>query len=222
MVYPDGRRWAYGLVGATTLISGDLIQGKALVSGDYTDVVTDVAPAIGDTSISLTTTTTTAANYYDGGWAHCNLATTLLQGQSYKIAASGSHVVFAAEAGHVVQLDPNDPIRVAGTTATEFGVVPDEYNGMILAPINTLTSRVIGVAQAPITNAQYGYVQTWGMSAVNSVTTSVVVGNYATAILAAAGRVGINDAAGIDQNVGIFMSVPTTAGQEASIFLMIE
>ena len=222
MVYADGRRWAYGLVGATTLISGDIIQGKALVSGDYTDVVTDVAPAIGDTSVSLTTTTTTAANYYDDGWLHVNLATTLLEGQSYKIKESGSHAIFVAEAGHVVQLDPIDPIRVAGTTATEVGLVPNEYNGMILAPITTLTSRVIGVAQAPITNAKYGFVQTWGMSAVNSVTTSVIVGNYATAILAAAGRAGVNDGAGIDQDVGIFMSVPTTAGEHASVFLIIE
>jgi len=222
MCYADGRRFAYGLCGATTLISGDLIQGKALVSGDYTDVVTDVAPAIGDTSVSLTTTTTTAANYYNDGWMHVNLATTLLEGQTYKIKETGSHAVFAAEAGHVVQLNAMDPIRVAGTTATEVGLTPNEFNGMILAPITTLTSRVIGVAQAPITNAKYGYVQTWGMSCVNSVTTSVVVGNYADAILAAAGRVGIADGASIDQSVGIFMSVPTTAGEHAAVFLIID
>jgi hypothetical protein len=222
MVFADGRRWTYGLCGATTLISGDLLEGKALVSGDYTDVVTDVAPAIGDTSVSLTTTTTTAANYYDGGWLHVNLATTLLEGQNYRVKESDSHAVFSAAAGHVVQLDPIDRIQVAGTTATEVGLVPNEYNGIIIATQTTLVSRIVGVAQAPITNAQYGFVQTWGMSAINSVTTNVVVGNYATAILAAAGRCGVNDAAGIDQNVGIFMSVPTTAGQHASIFLMIE
>lgn len=222
MGFPDGRRWTYVLCGATTLISGDLLEGKALVSGDYTDVVSDVAPVIGDTSVSLTTTTTTAANYYDGGWMHCNLATTLLQGQSYRIKAADSHAVFVNEAGHVVQLEPVDPIRVAGTTASEFGVVPNEYNGVIIATSGTLVSRALGVAQAPITNAQYGYVQTWGMSAINSVTTSVVVGNNADAILAAAGRIGIADGNGIDATIGIFLSVPTTAGQEAAIFLHIE
>ncbi|KKK81347.1 hypothetical protein LCGC14_2814340, partial [marine sediment metagenome] len=55
--------------------------GKAVISGDYETLVTDVAPAIGDTSVSITTTVTTAAAYYDNGWAHCNLATTLLQGE---------------------------------------------------------------------------------------------------------------------------------------------
>jgi hypothetical protein len=220
MWFPDGRRFSYGLCGATTLITGDIIQGKALVSGDYTDVVSDVAPAIGDTSVSLTTTTTTAANYYDGGWLHCNLATTLLQGNSYRIKASDSHAVFVAEAGHVVQLDPADPIRVAGTTASEFGVVPDEYNGMILAPITTLTSRVVGIACAPITNAQYGYVQTWGMGCVQAAASNIV-GNTVSAVLAAAGRSGVTSG-DVDQVVGIIMSVATTAGQEGSIFITIE
>ncbi len=222
MQFADGRRWVFGLCGATTLISGDLLEGKALVSGDYTDVVSDVAPAIGDTSVSLTTTTTTAKDYYDGGWLHCNLATTLLAGQSYRIALSDSHAVFVNEAGHVVQLDPVDPIRVAGTTASEFGVVPNEYNGMIIATQTTLVSRALGVAQAPITNAQYGFVQVRGMSAINSVTTSIVVGNNVDAILAAAGRIGVPDGSNIDARIGIMMSVPTTAGEHGSIFLCIE
>ncbi len=222
MVFADGRRWTYCLVGATTLISGDVLEGKALVSGDYTNLVSDVAPAIGDIQLSITTTVSTAAAYYDGGWMHCNLATTLLQGQSYRLKAVGANVLNTSGAGDIFKLDPIDPIRVVGTTASEFGFVPNEYNGVIIATSGTLVSRVVGVAQAPITNAQYGYVQTWGMSAVNSVTTSVVVGNNATAILAAAGRVGIGDGAGIDQTLGIFMSVPTTAGEEASVFLVIE
>jgi len=222
MQFADGRRYVFGLCGATTLISGDVLEGKALVSGDYTDVVSDVAPVIGNTSVSLTTTTTTAANYYDGGWMHCNLATTLLGGQSYRIKLEDSHAVFVNEAGHVVQLEPTDPIRVDGTTASEFGVVPNEYNGMIIATQDTLVSRALGVAQAPITNAQYGFVQVRGMSCVNSVTTSIVVGNNVDAILAAAGRIGVADGNNIDARIGIVMSVPTTAGQHASIFLCIE
>ena len=50
--YPDGRHYRYVLCGGTTLIVGNMTQGKAVVSGDYTDVVTDVAPAVGDTSVS--------------------------------------------------------------------------------------------------------------------------------------------------------------------------
>lgn len=222
MWFPDGRRWTYVLCGGTTLISGDLLEGKALVSGDYTDLVTDVAPAIGDTSLSITTGTTTAANYYDGGWAHCNLATTLLAGQSYRLKATDANILLTSGAADIFQLDPVDPIRVAGTTATEFGFVPNEFNGVIIATSGTLVSRALGVAQAPITNAQYGYVQTWGMSCINHVTTSVVVGNNADAILAAAGRVGIADGNAIDATIGITLSVPTTAGEHASIFLHIE
>ncbi len=220
MFFADGRRWSYGLVGATTLISGDIIQGKAVISGDYETVVTDVAPAIGDTSLSLTTTTTTAANYYDGGWAHCNLATTLLQGAMHRIKASDSHAIFVNEAGHVVQLEPVDPIRVAGTTSTEFGLVPNEYNGMILAPITTLTSRVIGVAQAPITNAKYGYVQTWGMCALQAAA-SQIVGENLCAVLAAAGRAGIG-ADDVTLIIATVLSVNSTAGEEGSAFLLIE
>ena len=220
MVFPDGRRFSYGLVGATTLISGDIIQGKAVISGDYETVVSDVAPAIGDSSISLTTTTSTAANYYDGGWIHCNLATTLLQGAMHRVKASGSHAVFVSEAGHVVQLDPVDPIRVVGTTASEFGLVPDEYNGMILAPQTTLTSRVIGVAQAPITNAQHGYVQTWGMCALQAAA-SQVVGENLCAVIATAGRAGIG-ADDVTHIIAIALNVNSSAGEEGSAFLLIE
>lgn len=220
MVYADGRRWAYGLCGDTTLIVGDLIQGKALVSSDYTDIVIDVAASVGDTSLSLTTTTTTAANYYDGGWIHINKGTGLQDGYSYKIKASGSHAIFSNAAGHVVSLDPDDPVRVALAVNDEAGLVPNEYNGMIQAPITTLTNRVIGVAQTPITNAYYGFVQTWGMSAVNSAA-SQVVGENLCAVLAAAGRVGVG-ADDVTHIVGICLSVPTTAGEFGSIFLTIE
>ena len=219
MYFADGRRFSYGLVGATTLISGDIIQGKAVISGDYTDLVTDVAPVIGDTSLSITTGTTTAAAYYDGGWAHCNLATTLLQGQSYRLKRTGANVLLTSGAADIFQLDPVDPIRVAGTTATEFGFVPDEFNGMILAPITTLTSRVVGVAQAPITNAQYGFVQTWGMSAVQTAGTEIV-GNELFADLAAAGSAGV--ASSIDQLIGLVLSVASSDTQESSVFLTIE
>ena len=221
MVFADGRRWAYGLVGNTTLIASDVIQGKAVVTGDYTDVVTDVAPAIGDTSVSLTTTTTTAANYYNGGWLHVNKATTLLQGHCYRIKETGSHAIFVNEAGHVVQLDPNDPIRVAGTTATEVGLVPNEFNGMILAP-TTLTSRCLGVCQAPITNAKYGFVQTWGCGAVNA-TASHVVGDRLIRLGAAAGRPGPEaETAGVGAIIGVAMSIATTAGEAGAIFITID
>ena len=222
MFFADGRRWSYGLVGATTLIAGDLIQGKAVISGDYTDLVSDVAPAIGDTSLSITTTTTTAANYYDGGWAWCNLATTLLQGEMYRLRATDANILLTSGAADIFQLDPIDPIRVVGTTASEFGFLPDEYNGLILAPITTLTNRALGVAQAPITNAQHGYVQTWGICTINS-TGSQVVGNRLIAILAAAGRVAPEaETSGVDYIIGSALSVPTTAGQEGAIFLNIE
>lgn len=220
MFFHDGRRFSYGLNGATTLISGDLVQGKAVIAGDYLDLVTDVAPAIGDTSLSITTGTTTAANYYDGGWAHCNLATTLLQGQSYRLRATDANILLTSGAADIFYLEPVDPIRVAGTTATEFGFVPNEYNGMIVAP-TTLTGRLIGVAQAPITNAKYGYVQTWGMSCVQAAA-SHVVGNLNIAILASAGRGGVAVSPGILPIVGVNLSVPSDAGQEGSVFLTIE
>jgi hypothetical protein len=220
MFFADGRRFSYVLAGATTLISGDLIEGKPVVSGDYETVVTDVAPAIGDTSISLTTTTTTAANYYDGGWAHCNKATTLLQGNMYRIKASDSHAIFVAEAGHVVQLDPVDPIRVVGTTASEFGLVPNEFRDVVIAA-TTLVNRVIGVAQAPITNAQYGYVQTWGMCALQAAA-SQIVGNAVAAITGSAGRGGVQASPGVLPYVGVVLNVTNAAGEEAPVFLTIE
>lgn len=220
--YPDGRHYRYALCGGTTLIVGNLTQGKAVVSGDYTDVVTDVAPAIGDISLSLTTTTTTAAAYYNDGWVIVNKGAALEDGYIYKLKETGANIVLAASAGNIVYLNPEDPIRVAGTTAQEVGLIPNSFNGVVVSVATNATGQLIGVAQAPITNAKYGFVQTFGMCAVNSAA-SQVVGDRLVNIAAAAGRVGIEaETSGVGAYIGEAMSVPTTAGEYGAIFLRLD
>lgn len=214
MELSDGRKFRYVLVGATALVVGDLIQGKVFPTGDYTDVVVDVVAAIGDTTVSITPTTTTAANYHAGGFMHVNKHAAVGGARAYRIK---EHVVFAASAGKVVTLEQWDPIQVALAVNDEVGLTPNPYNGVIQAPITTLTSRLVGVAVHTTTAAQYGWVQTGGVCSVQA-DGSLVVGNKTSAILAAAGRCGVVSG-DVDEDIGIVLSVASTAGEFASIYL---
>ena len=217
MIYADGRKFAYCLVGAADLIAGDAIQGKAVVSGDYTAVVQEVAAAVGDTSISITSTTTTAAAYYDGGWVHYNKVDGL--GNTYKLAATNANILLTSGAGDIIQLDPRDPIRVATVATSEVGLIPDEFNGVIQAIITLATSRIVGVAQLDVTLAQYGFVQTWGMGCLQGAASQVVSHNN-NYVGAAAGRGGVN-IVDTDPILGLNLSIPA-AGEMGALFITID
>ena len=219
MEYADGRKWRYVLIGATVIAFGNLVQGKTLVAGDYTDVLLQAAAAVGDTTVSITASGTSVANFYAKGWMHVNKGTTLGtdSGMNYKVK---SHPVFAA-ATKVITLEPDDPIRVAmDTTNGEVGFTPNPYTCAIVAPITTATNVVIGVSQTRITAAQYGFVQSGGVSCVQSAA-SHVVGNRLNPILAAAGRAGVPTASLLAE-IGLVLSVPTTAGEYGSVLLTID
>jgi hypothetical protein len=111
---------------------------------------------------------------------------------------------------------------VAGTTAQEVGLIPNSYNGVVVSVATNATGQLIGVSQAPITNAKYGFVQTFGMCAVNSAASQVVADRLVN-IAAAAGRVGVEaETSGVGAYIGEAMSVPTTAGEYGAIFLRLD
>lgn len=218
MELEDGRIFRHVLNGGTLLVRGDVIQGKAVVSGDYTDLSVDSAAAVGDTTVTFTSATTTAADYYNDGWLHVNkTATAVNKGDAYRILDSP---LLTSGAGDVITLYTNDPIRTAIAASDEIGLTPDPYNGVIQAVLTTLTSMVVGVAVYPLTAAYYGWVQTRGMCPTHCAA-STVVGNYVSAILAAAGQAGVCNT-DIDTNIGIVMSVCSTAGEPQMLYLVID
>jgi hypothetical protein len=215
MEYADGRKYRYVLVGGTTLVSGNLLQGKSVVALDYDTVVVDSESAAGAFTVTVTGETTTAANYYADGWMHVVKSAGGFIGYTYMVE---SHVLFAAAAGKVITLA--EPLKQTIAAADEIGLTPNPYNGVIQAPITTLTSRVVGVACTNTTTAQYGWIQSGGLCGVLA-TDDLVVGNKASAVLAAAGRVGAADG-DIDHNIGYAMSDVSASGEAAAVWLTID
>ena len=221
MEYDDGRKWRFVENGTTLLVPGDLVQGPAVVTGDYTDIAVDAAAAIGATALTFTATTTTAANVYGdprgvGAFGTCHVNKGGLR--AARVYRVKSNILFAATAGITCVLE--DPLEVALAALDEIGFLKNPYTDVVEAPITTLTNRLVGVAQTAITGDYFGWLQTGGIAAVNSAA-SQIVGNRVEAVLAAAGRVGVS-VTSIDQEVGIVLSVPTTAGEFGAVYLTMD
>jgi len=221
MEYSDGRKWRFVQAGGATLIVGDIQQGPAIVTGDNSDVVVQTAAAVGDTTVSVTASGTSVANFYAKGWMIVNKGTGLEDGYAYKVK---SHPVFAS-ATKVITLEPEDPIRVAlDITNGEVGFIANPWKKVVILA-TTATNMVVGVAQTPIVGSatlalqQFGWVQTGGMAAVNNAA-SMVIGNKVGALAASAGRGGVSTA--ILDVIGVVTGIPTSAGEYGGVFLRID
>ena len=149
-VTTDGRTFRYVKNGATLMATGKAQQAPA--QDTENDQLTPSAAAIGATSISVTIgTSAAAANAFAGGWAVID--TTPGQGFSYPII--GHAAIDASTAGTFYL---GAPIEVALTTSSRVTLVPNPYNGVILAPATTLTGAVVGVAVYPIAANEYGWI----------------------------------------------------------------
>lgn len=148
----DGREYRFVLAGATTLVVGELQQSCATVTG-LNGLSVDAA-AIGDTSVTISSSATAAANALAGGY----LMVTVTPGNGYQYQIAGNTAVSSA-AGMVVTLV--DPILVALTTSSKVDLIANPFNGVIVNP-TTSTGVPVGVAIYPIVNAQYGWVQVAG------------------------------------------------------------
>ena len=148
-VTTDGRVFRYVKNGGTAMATGKMQQAPA--QDTENDQLTPAAAAIGATSITVTIGTSAAAlNAFAGGWAVID--TTPGQGFSYPIIG---HAAISASTAGVFYL--GQPIEVALTTDSRVTLVPNPYNGVILAP-TTLTGAPVGVAVYPIAASEYGWI----------------------------------------------------------------
>lgn len=153
----DGRGFRYVLAGGTSLVPGKL---QATSAQDTTNLNPSgglgvSAASAGATSVTITSTITLTANQLAGGIL--TVAVTPGQGYSYKI--KGNSAVTAA-ANAVIYLE--DPIQVALTTSSKVVLAANPFSGVIVSP-TTFSGAPVGVAVYPVTNAQYGWVQTHGI-----------------------------------------------------------
>lgn len=151
----DGRVFAFALCGATSTVAGSLYQSAAPIANHLAQTAPTVA--VGATSFSFTPGATAgAANLYAEGYLQVDTGAASENGYTYSVS---SHAAITASTAFTLYL--NDAIQVALSSSSTVGLFHNRYKNVIVAP-TTLTANVAGVAGYVITNAQYGWLQTWG------------------------------------------------------------
>ena len=174
----DSRGFRYCLAGATTLATGKLQQASAEDTSNLENLAI-AASGTGAFTVTTTSTVTLTANQATGGF----LIVTVTPGVGflYKIkshpAATAAVVTFTLEDALVQNL----------TTSSKIDVILNPYASIVVNP-TTATSGPVGVAVYPVTNAQWGWVQTKGPTSVLAQGT-VSVGLTVTASAVTAGAV---------------------------------
>lgn len=157
----EGRGFRYSKMGAVASVAGKVYQGTPL---DATNLQpsgglgVNAAQAIGDTSVTISTSITLTANQLAGGYLSVNVT----PGQGYLYRIDGNTAVTSAT-GAVITL--RDPLQVALTTSSKVIVAAHPYNGLVIEP-GTPTAAIAGVAHRVTTAAYFGWIQTRGAASV--------------------------------------------------------
>lgn len=209
----DGRFFKYFLNGAVTAVPGKVYQGPAQDTTNQSPAggLAVAAAAIGTNQVTLTGSLTLAANLLAGGFM--SVCVTPGQGYLYKVK---SNTAVSSAANCVVTLEDN--IQVALTTASKVVFQLNPYSGCIVAPA-TLTAAPVGVPIYAVTNAQYGWMQTYGPCS------CLVTGTFATAGLSVGVLVGgtigsLAPAIAGTNTLGYTMGISAT-GEYDEVFLTI-
>jgi hypothetical protein len=157
MVLPDGRAFKYfklSSVAITAPIAGKLLQ-TAVHAAAYDQIVPASAAAVGATSVTLTLNASggiTAGDYNDG---YLSVNDDAGEGYVYKIA---SNPTAAAAASAVIELYPNDPIKVALTTVTTCTLLVNECMNAVIFP-TAAVGAALGVVTGAVGASEYGWAQ---------------------------------------------------------------
>ena len=159
MHFKDGRRFRYGgaLTGGTAIVVGKLYQA-AIPVGDHV-LQTASAAAVGDTLVSLVLgATAVTVDQYRDGYLVVDLASNTGFGYMYQIAPHGD-----VAASGTFRIPLREKVQVAiATTANSVSLVPNNYNGIILAVATTPTAVLVGVAAKAIAAGSFGWIQVAG------------------------------------------------------------
>ena len=152
MIYRDGRRFVFAGNDGTAELAGALYQAKA-PGANFDELALPAAVAVGATEVEVTNGATTfTANAFAGGYL--NIEDDAGEGYAYRI--KGNDAEGAGSADFTVQLDVDDPVVVAMTTATTVGITEDPYDDVIIHPSPPTTS-LVGFAQAAIAANKGGW-----------------------------------------------------------------
>lgn len=150
----DGAAFRYAKAGGTALVAGKLQQSSAQDTGLQN--LTAVAAAVGDLSISASTTVTVTANEYAEGFIFVTVTPGV--GRTYKVKG---HIAYSAAAPTFNIFDGG--VAVALTTTSRLDLVRNPYSAVIVNP-TTLTSSPAGVAIHPVAASEFGWLQVGGVA----------------------------------------------------------
>lgn len=164
----DGRVFRFARNGTVALKVGRLVQSEA-VPTFADDQILKAAGTVtsGATKCALTFSTNVAstakntADYYNEGYLFVNDGDG--EGQLVQI---NTHELFssaAAEGVSTIQFMPGDELTTRVTTASEWGVIANPYERVII-PANAVTGIILGIAPRAVDASDYFWLQTWGPS----------------------------------------------------------
>ena len=166
----DGRVFRYIKNGATQLEVALLTQSEAPASQLLDEVQTGYTTAIGDTVI--TCLVTTGNGITDGELKDGTLIVNKVTGLGYTYRIANNRWITSDT---VLELTLKDPILIATAAASEFSILKNLYQDVIVAP-TTLTGTLLGVPRNVIPANYYGWIQTKGLCPlyVDTATTLVI------------------------------------------------
>lgn len=161
MQLADGRVYYYASTSEAT-VAGKLSFSKPMDAAN-TAMVTGVAAAVGAKVVTGMTVGATAvtANEFAEGFMYTQKVA--VEGYTYKIKSNTS-----GSAAGTMSISLYDPIQLAITAATEVGFAYNPFH-LVSSATTTVTSSPAGVpAKGIITSGSYGWLQTWGVCAIQN------------------------------------------------------
>lgn len=173
-----GDTYRFCQMGAVDSVAGSLYQSAAPIANHL--ALTAAATAIGATSLTVTPGATAgAANLYAGGIVSVDTT----PGNGYALRISG-HPAITASTAFTLQLA--EPIQVALTTSSRYGLIHNRFKNCIVCP-TTVTGAIAGWAISVIPATYYGWLKTRGpVSALINGTPAVGTGVTVSATTAGA------------------------------------
>lgn len=166
----NGTEFRYVKAGASALVVGDVIQSSAYTTNHNALSVAAASAGVYSVTVTLANAAVTADQYKDGT---LTVDTTPGFGETYTIAG---HIAQTSTTGTVV-INLKEPLRTAFTTSTKVSLRKNPGDGVIQTPVTTLTGSIVGVAVYPVAAGEYGFVQTKGVCAVDSDSSSIIMGS---------------------------------------------
>lgn len=212
-----GKTFRYTLAGASNLVMANLLQ-ESVEDPSYENMAVGTAAVAGDAFIQVTNgTATITSSQFVGGSISVYTAGTVAIGDEYTIVA----ITGTLTTGGALKVYTDRPVRFAYTTSAKVVMKRSPWSGVIQTPATTPTGMAVGVAMNAMTAAQYGFVQTHGVTSVLSDGSTFAVGSGVGTASGTAGCVTVYAAATTKQLVGVAREAAASA-HAISVFLTID